>query len=349
MVKDALDDLPSDINATYTAILERIPKSDRSLASETLLLLTGSLRPLTILELAEAAVFEPTDTSIEDDMRLPEPEALLEICQGLIEYDKASRVMTLAHASVRTFLTSLVSTDRPQHWFAFDGPNLHARMAEKCLTYLLFDNFKDGFQQFKDYAKMLNRYPFLDYASHHWPAHTKMCTWTCGLEKTALRFCSTHTPPKGGNFSLWVQCLMPRADHDRLRLTEPLYYAASFGLIDLVRSLLNTKQVDIEAYGGRYESSALHSAVYRNHVETARLLIEHGASVNAQDSGGMTPIFWARQRGNRDMIELLKAELLKPSGQATQDEVKQARFEGQSLWSGKPSKDGGGLRYMPMR
>lgn len=42
------------------------------------------------------------------------------------------------------------------------------------------------------------------------------------------------------------------------------------------------------------------------HTEVVRLLVEAGADVNLADSAGVTPLALARQRGYREMIEILQ-------------------------------------------
>jgi hypothetical protein len=306
MVKQALYNLPSDINAVYETILSNIPEPDRVLARESLFLVAGALRPLTILELAEAVVVERRDTHIDDEIRLLDPEVLLEICQGLIEYDKASNVVTLAHSSIRSFLTSCSIDKSKASWYGYNLSGIHADVADKCLTYLLFDHFRGGYCRNGDLAKDFNDFPFLRYASQYWPLHARLCTEPIYFDVTAMKFCLSHALPNGGNFSFWAQCLMPDASEERIRATKPLYYAASFGLTDLTKSLLTSKCINIEAPGGRHKSSALHVACYRGHVDIARHLLECGADVNAADGDGVTPLFWAEKMGRSEIIDLLQ-------------------------------------------
>ena len=49
----------------------------------------------------------------------------------------------------------------------------------------------------------------------------------------------------------------------------------------------------------------LHSAASARNLEAARLLLEHGAPVNARQQGGWVPIHAAAQNGDRLMVELL--------------------------------------------
>lgn len=88
--------------------------------------------------------------------------------------------------------------------------------------------------------------------------------------------------------------------------TRPLYYAASFGLVDVVRLILLTeKDSDIDALGGRASSSALHVAVYRSHPEVVKVLLERGADPNLCNQYGETPMLWAKSNRNTEIQRLL--------------------------------------------
>ncbi|KAF5574265.1 ZDHHC-type palmitoyltransferase 6 [Fusarium pseudoanthophilum] len=115
MVFEALNNLPKDIYEVYERILLSIPEADIVLARESLFFLSVALRPLAIQELAEAAVLEVHKPRIDKECRLPEPMVLLEICQGLIDYDAATGVVTLSHSSVRAYITSNI-THEGENW-----------------------------------------------------------------------------------------------------------------------------------------------------------------------------------------------------------------------------------------
>ena len=42
------------------------------------------------------------------------------------------------------------------------------------------------------------------------------------------------------------------------------------------------------------------------HEAVARLLVEKGADVAAQDQGGATPLYWAAEAGHEAVVRLLK-------------------------------------------
>ncbi|RKL31567.1 hypothetical protein BFJ72_g10971 [Fusarium proliferatum] len=306
MVFNALYNLPKDIYEVYERILLSIPETDRLLARESLFFLSVALRPITIQELAEAAVLDDYNTRIDEECRLPEPMVLLEVCQGLVDYDAATGVVTLAHSSVRAYITSSHTREGDIAWFSYDIPGIHADIANKCLLYLLLEHFQDGCCTDDELEKKFEDYPLLRYASQYWPLHARLADREARYETSAMAFCLSHKKPGGGNFSFWVQCLMPHTSRDTITASQPLYYASSFGLTDLVKSLLTSEGVDVDARGGRYKSSALHVACYRGHVEIARQLLECGADINLLDSDGRIALFWAKKLGRSDIVDLLQ-------------------------------------------
>ncbi|KAK4969810.1 hypothetical protein LTR66_011675 [Elasticomyces elasticus] len=85
-VKRALKDLPSDLNATYIAMLSRV--THKSYVKEALLWLSYSHRPLRLEELSEAVTLDLGTDEIDIDSRLPSPQTIITICQGLVVYDE---------------------------------------------------------------------------------------------------------------------------------------------------------------------------------------------------------------------------------------------------------------------
>lgn len=80
------------------------------------------------------------------------------------------------------------------------------------------------------------------------------------------------------------------------------------GKIDIegVKRLLTLRSTDVNARGDYY--TALHAAVAEHNVEVARLLIEHGADLEARSWEGYTPLVYSFQGGaylDLPMIQLL--------------------------------------------
>jgi hypothetical protein len=287
-VKEALDRLPDDLFATYAATLARIRPQDREMARDTLQWLAHTREPPTLFELAEALVVREGDCIIDEDCRISDPEVLLEVCQGLISYNYSTSTVALAHPSVRTFLTSDHSKRNGAVFYSMPEHVAEEKMARKCLTYLMLNNFRSGYCKERALQDRLQRYPLLQYAAEYWADHARYALGDepgkTSLVQPILNMCLTYERPNGGNFGAWIQCLVP--GKRRAYKSQPLYYAAGFGLTPIVEVLLASKALDIDAKGGRYHSTALQVAVFRGRIDVVKVLLKAGADPNSTNSWG---------------------------------------------------------------
>ncbi len=63
---------------------------------------------------------------------------------------------------------------------------------------------------------------------------------------------------------------------------SPLYYATLGGLCDLVAYLSKRHPPHVNAIGGIY-GNPLHAAVAKEDIDTASILVQHGADINLLD------------------------------------------------------------------
>ena len=83
-----------------------------------------------------------------------------------------------------------------------------------------------------------------------------------------------------------------------------LHFACYFGQPEAARVLIdNDAPVDAVARNPT-KVMPLHSTASARNLEAARLLLQHGAPVNARQQGGWAPIHAAAQNGDRAMVEL---------------------------------------------
>lgn len=86
---------------------------------------------------------------------------------------------------------------------------------------------------------------------------------------------------------------------------HPLGLAAFFGHAEAARYLLS-KGADVSQRSNNGQKvQAINSAAAGNHLEIVKLLIEHGADVNAAQEGGFRPLHSAAQNGNPEMAHVL--------------------------------------------
>lgn len=305
-MRRVLGDIPSTLNETYASILVRIPNQDHQIVREALAWLCFSLRPLSLGELAEAIIIEEDDTDIDADCRLTNPSVVPAICQGLIHASKD--FVTLAHDSIRTFLQSDWIQSSSASYFALDASEVHRSIMRKCLTYLSLAPFASGpSPHLKQVKRYFIEYPFLDYASNLWSIHSERFTLHESDENFILDFFATKKQPGGGSFAAWVQFIQNSENLEAIRASEPLYYAASFNMLSILRLLLKPEHnVEIDKKGGRFSSTPLFVALWRNNVDAAKLLVQAGADPDIVDNLGVSSRRYARRhRGMHEVADLM--------------------------------------------
>lgn len=298
--------MPRTLNDTYITILDRIPAYDRALARDTLLWLCFCVRPLRLSELAEAVILRDDDFVIEDDARLTNNSVLLDVCNGLVV--RNGPVVTLAHDSVRSFLTSEHIEQTSAAYFALDAHNAHAHIMSRCLTYLRLSIFSFGpVKTMPLLQERKERHPLLSYATTSWPVHSESFPMQPSDEKKVLDFFATKSEGyTGSSFDSWVQFLLGQTDLNTIRQTQPIYYAASFNMVAILRILTRPELgIDIERRGGRFLSTPLYIAVWRGNWEAAEILLRAGADPLSRDVLTETCYTWAARKGPASLVALM--------------------------------------------
>ncbi|KAJ5612966.1 hypothetical protein N7510_006160 [Penicillium lagena] len=305
-IREALRTLPGTLRETYVNILERIEPDDWELARAALFWLCFSKRTLTLRELNEAAVLDETCTVFDDDMELVSPQILLQICQGLITQDKFGAVV-LAHASIKDFLTSEWITSSNVKYFSLDPTTADQTIMRQCLAYLCLENFRSGATpSFYTIEARERDHPFLEYAAQFWATHGLSCEFEGHDRELVNRLFDSKRLPNRGNFGVWVQTLVKDVSFESIQSTEPLYYAASFGLVPVVKAILaSDPELDINARGGRFGSTPLFVACWRSNYKVAQLLLEAGADPKLVDSSGWTVFSLAKMPQFQDLQAIL--------------------------------------------
>ncbi|KAB5572000.1 ankyrin repeat protein [Coniochaeta sp. 2T2.1] len=303
----ALNDLPSNLNDTYAMLLRRIPNHDYNIARNAFMWLSFSIKRLSLRQLAEAVVLEETDRDLNDDYRLTDPASIIEICQGLIQLEDG--FVTLAHDSIRACLMSDWIRKSSVAEFWLEPGASHRTIMRKCLAYLSFDVFAKGhIEGSREYVRRCRRYPLVEYAAICWPDHAANTILEKEDEQLILDFFRTKALPKGGNFNAWVQALLGTVDTGSIERTQPLYYAASYNMVPIVKLLLRQgSDVDVNKPGGRFGSTPFAIACYRGHSEVAKLLLEAGADPSVRDAGtGTRALTMAQMRDMDEVVEMIE-------------------------------------------
>ncbi|EQC28555.1 hypothetical protein SDRG_13633 [Saprolegnia diclina VS20] len=122
--------------------------------------------------------------------------------------------------------------------------------------------------------------------------------------------------PKYGFYMTAYEDAVIQGRHAIVRLLEswggdialtPLHDAAAQGEAERMDPFLSPVSVNTlgEQSNGLFRRTPLHWAAIRGQVETARVLLENGASVNAFDTWGRTPLMWACYLNHAPLVEEL--------------------------------------------
>ena len=86
---------------------------------------------------------------------------------------------------------------------------------------------------------------------------------------------------------------------------QPLGLASFFGHFDVVEYLLQSGAEVNSLSKNSQQVMPLHSSVAGQHLEVSRILLEHGADVNAKQADDFSPLHEAVQNGQVEMVQLL--------------------------------------------
>jgi hypothetical protein len=293
-VRRALQKLPPTLEDHYADLLTKIPYVHSMLARQALLWLTFAKRPLQLEELNEAVIVQDNQTAIDEEDRLCHSGLIPEICRGLIDHH--SGFATLAHSSVARFLMTPDIISHKATYFVLRPDEGDRAVMHMCLQYLSMESFASGpCRTLNEFAWRLQSYPLLSYAANCWMIHANSFELNRVDVDRIMLFLQTRHWPAGGNYCAWIQILLPETDGcdlERLQKIHPLYYAASFGFAKIVRLIVqNDKDIDIDARGGRFDSTPLFVACWRGYYDIARILVSVGANPTLVDEGCGLDVF----------------------------------------------------------
>jgi hypothetical protein len=269
-------------------------------------------------------------STLNEDARLCRPSDMLDICKSLVIYDEKTSQVGLAHSSVKAVLTTQDASNPRLNSFAVDYKLAQSLLAERCLTYLCFSDFRTGPRNCR---AELNCWPLLNYASFFWATHVRNVdlfdpsnTYLCELID---KFFETSNESRGGCFTTWVQHLIPSASVETVLRATPLYYASSFGLTQVLkRNLEKSWMWQLEIPSGRRLSTPIQVAAYRGRTECVRLLLDAGADPNAKNCHGDTAIDWAFMGRYYDIVSLLQEHKAIPGLRLYRDDSEESFLAG---------------------
>jgi len=327
-IHNALANVPRTLAETYQGILSRIPSEDAETARQMLFWVSSAMMPMTLRELCEAMIIDEGKMAINEDVRLLNPRGTLELCSSLISYDHRTTTVTLAHSSVLDYLSSNDVRESDVRSYYMDSQDVFQALPRRCIHYLMLPAFSSGCcSNQRELIQRLDSWPLLTYIAETLFDHLEYADLRDPVFKDiVLRFFATHRLPRGGNFGAWVQAFIPKTTYN-IESSTPLYYAARFGLVRLVRLLLQTQgTVDLEKPGGRYGSTPLHVAAWAGRREVVKEFLDAGADAKETNFDGDSGLTYAILNGDH-----VNERMLRDAGATCDDEPDE-------LWSVMDSK-----------
>jgi ankyrin repeat protein len=321
----ALEDLPSGLGNIYGAMLLRIPSDQREMSSKILMWVTMAFRPLRLEELAAAADIRSSSSmitrkqAVRDAVHLCAPFLQMQIeehChQGEFhhhhgkvylrfprEMPKTEHV-NLIHASARDYLVRKEIDDNPTlEEFRIKKEEASLNIARTCLRCITSSGLQQRPVPLEDDIE--TRGPsLLRYSSFHWYEHVKLCpTVAMELFSTFRDFFRRHSEVRDN----WYTSLCYR------RPPPQLHVASQFGIIPWIAWILQrpkwvpTLNLRKNERNNNAET-ALHMAISHGQEEAARLLINEGIDLLAEDRFGISALDLAIDKeSNRTVLQLIK-------------------------------------------
>ena len=312
-VEERLDQMPSGLDAYFRHVLRQIYERGRLLAiTQILRLVAIAVRPLTVVELAEALrtlSFAGTEAPIhlEKASKLALHEAVRSItdyigqCSPLLQIRNNS--VFFANDSAKQFLFG--KHDPPLDEFHIDAEESHYRTAHFCIDYIKQSPLKTR-AILSPNDEIFDQWPGLRYATIHWCEHARRSGHAAKdlfkaaafmvdeKSKLRLNWWQTYVSYHVASLTLhkeekkmyegisWQEKNIQQ--HLDKATPPPLHMNARLGLVEWVRHLLNTKTASNVNAGDLYNIQPLTWAAMENHLEVAKMLLAAGAHPNAMST-----------------------------------------------------------------
>jgi len=287
-----LSSIPQDLHNLFATLLN---PNDEDFEERITLLqcVMFSLRPLTPIELHLAIQQAHAQSEMDETQDVNQVQAanyILNHSRGLVEfstrkgYHQNRYEVQFIHETVRDYLKASDVLSR-KTLNAQDSLSLSLTetgdmvIAEACLQYILhFSESSSPSGNRNDDGKVEydhGSWPWLKYARDYWWQHLQRSPRAC-TERISQLSVSLITLEDVRSYKLLLWCITHEAFETSM---TPLYIASFISVPKLVLAVL-PRTADVNARGGKY-GNALQAASVMGHLEVVRILLEHGADINA--------------------------------------------------------------------
>ncbi|KAH0536219.1 hypothetical protein FGG08_006886, partial [Glutinoglossum americanum] len=301
-VKKALRELPATLDDNYNEAMERIKQQPtRILAMRALSWIVYAVRPLHLEEVLHAIAvddLEPDDRSISEEILTPQ-SVVVNACAGMIKIDEKTNVVGLVHKTTQEYL----ERSGAEHF-----PDARLDIGIACLKYLSLDVFSKGYCSTDElFECRLRENTLLDYAARNMGNHIREETGR-SLHDLALKFLLDKRKVSCASQTLFIahKVWRPREYSQEFpKDFQGVHYAAYFGLMDIIKLLFESPEVDVDSKD-TYGLTPLSWAAARGHEAVVKLLLETGkVGAESRDGSGQTPLSLAAEGGHEVVVKLL--------------------------------------------
>lgn len=234
---------------------------------------------------------------------ITDPKDILEMCSSLVTISDDKAFVSLAHYTVKEFLTSdRISADLPT--FHVGNAEVEAELAATCLTYLCFDEFKHGAVATRaELDDLLSRYKFLKYAATGWAKHAHRADGNDDLFRLIMRLFQLQDDGRA-NYYLWLQVFMYRTkarQYTPPTYVPPFYFAASFGLPKVLIALRHSgAKISLEDE----ERDPIQAAASEGYQDILQILLE-GVNKSNDMAKLAQYLYIAASKGHTEAVQFL--------------------------------------------
>ena len=287
----------------------------RQLARNALTWITYARRLLTEMELRHALGVEHGTSSFNEE-RLFDIEEIISACGGLIivVQDQNEDTVRLVHYSTQDFLRE--SGDKYLR-------NAQQNIATSCLTCLLYDTFKEGWQnpslespdEWRPVRDRIQQYPLISYAAEYWGTFASSCLKK-SVRDLAMQFLSDEYKVSSATQILIApslpayQCRESWYAEQFLPWPKLSYIDESYPDLPPQDPIPVSDEDKFVIYSGLRSRnptpvSGMHLASYYGNESLVLMLLENGFVADVRDDSNRSPLFWASLRGQDTVVDLL--------------------------------------------
>lgn len=192
-------------------------------------------------------------------------------------------------------------------WF----PEAELDIARICVAYLSYNIFEGGFcKTDTEFENRLKSNPLYDYAARSWGHHAHKASNLSRISDSILDLLQNGRRVSASAQAMMVYQSYLGSSQDVPKDMAGVHVAAYFGLLDAIMKL-REKGYDLgptDSYG----RTPLSWAAQRGNENVVKLLIENGADINSKATAtfinGCTPLWFAAQNGHTAAVKMLLAE-----------------------------------------